>query len=44
MYGGSNSFALGYGADLCIWNDSNMNQNSYSHLGDSYELPDGLTY
>ena len=41
MYGVSIGFGLGW-SDLGISNDSNINQFSFSNLGKSYELPDGL--
>ena len=34
-------FAIGF-CDLVIKNDSNINHDSFSRLGRSYELPDGL--
>ena len=42
---GGNSFTLfGAGHDLCIYNDCNIYNNSYSNLGNCYELPNGYAY
>lgn len=30
--------------DLCIFNDCNNNNESYSNLGGTYELPEGIVY
>ena len=35
---------FGGGGDLCICNECNINTASYSRLGHSYELPNGITY
>ena len=48
MYGKSSCFGFGRGfggaRDLFICKDSNINRNSYTNLGNSYELPEGLKY
>ena len=35
---------FGNGNDLVIYNDCNINTNSYSNLGSSYESPNGYAY
>jgi len=36
--------AGGRGNDIAISDNSNMNINSYSNFGDSYDLPPGVIY
>ena len=35
---------FGDGHDLLIKDNYNINNNSYSNLGNSYQLPNGYTY
>ena len=49
MIGNNNGFGFGICGcllrrDLFICKDSNINRNSHSYLGISYELPEGLQF
>ncbi len=35
---------MGKGNDICIYDNCNIKKDSFCNLGDTYELPKGLTF